>query len=339
MTIEEIYQLAIQLGIGADPRGKTGVEKTLKRRKEQFEKLSKRDQALFDLESLTNPYADSRVVFGDRSVPVNKVLVGIDIYVGEMLLADRLNQKGEGIDLVIAHHPMGLGLAGLHEVMDVQIEMMASYGVPINIAEALLTKRIGEVERGISPINHNQPVDAARLLGIPLMNVHTPSDNLVHEFLTKFLAKKELERVGDIIDALLEIQEYQEAAKGKAGPAIQVGSPENRAGNVVAAEITGGTEGAHEIYEKLAHAGVGTIVSMHASEKHYEETKKHHLNRVIAGHISSDSLGMNLFLDQLEKKGIEIIPCSGLIRVSRNRSVSAEEFSRRPPAAQLKLHR
>jgi len=38
---------------------------------------------------------------------------------------------------------------------------------------------------------------------------------------------------------------------------------------------------------------------------------------VIAGHISSDSLGVNLLLDELEKKGIEIIPCSGLIRISR----------------------
>lgn len=318
MTIGEIYELAIKMGIGADPRGKIGVQKALTRTKKQFEKLSKRDQSLFDRECLKNPYSDSRIVFGDRSVSVNKVLVGIDIYTGEMLLADRLNQKGEGIDLVIAHHPMGLGLAGLHEVMDLQIEMLAGYGVPINIAEALLNKRIDEVGRGIAPINHNQPVDAARLLGIPLMNVHTPSDNLVHEFLTKFLAKKELERVSDVVDALLEIPEYQEAAKGKAGPNIQVGSPDNRAGKVVAAEITGGTEGAHEVYEKLAHAGIGTIVSMHASEKHYEEAKKHHLNRVVAGHISSDSLGMNIFLDRLEKKGVKILPCSGLIRVSRS---------------------
>jgi len=33
--------------------------------------------------------------------------------------------------------------------------------------------------------------------------------------------------------------------------------------------------------------------------------------------MSSDSLGVNLFLDELEKRGIEIIPCSGFIRVSR----------------------
>jgi hypothetical protein len=38
---------------------------------------------------------------------------------------------------------------------------------------------------------------------------------------------------------------------------------------------------------------------------------------VIAGHISSDSLGMNLFLDELEKKGIKIIPAAGLIRIPR----------------------
>ena len=34
-----------------------------------------------------------------------------------------------------------------------------------------------------------------------------------------------------------------------------------------------------------------------------------------------DSLGMNLYLDELEKKGAEVIPCSGLIRVSRDELV------------------
>ncbi|MBI5254811.1 hypothetical protein HY932_03485, partial [Candidatus Falkowbacteria bacterium] len=48
-----------------------------------------------------------------------------------------------------------------------------------------------------------------------------------------------------------------------------------------------------------------------------DKANEYHMNVVIAGHISSDSLGMNLFLDELEKKGIEIVPCSGLIRVSR----------------------
>jgi len=56
---------------------------------------------------------------------------------------------------------------------------------------------------------------------------------------------------------------------------------------------------------------------MHMREESKKEAEAANINVVIAGHISSDSLGMNLFLDELEKRGIEIIPCSGLIRVSR----------------------
>ena len=83
-------------------------------------------------------------------------------------------------------------------------------------------------------------------------------------------------------------------------------------------EFTGGTEGAKEIYERLSHAGVGTIIGMHISEEHRKEAKKHHLNLVVTGHMASDSIGINLLLDQLEKKGLEVVSCSGLIRVKRS---------------------
>ena len=48
---------------------------------------------------------------------------------------------------------------------------------------------------------------------------------------------------------------------------------------------------------------------------------EHHLNVIVAGHMSSDSLGLNLFLDNLEKKGVAIVPRSGFNRVSRVRKV------------------
>jgi len=35
--------------------------------------------------------------------------------------------------------------------------------------------------------------------------------------------------------------------------------------------------------------------------------------------MAADSIGANLFLDKLEKRGIEVIPCSGLIRVRRKK--------------------
>ncbi len=71
------------------------------------------------------------------------------------------------------------------------------------------------------------------------------------------------------------------------------------------------------LFENLSQAGVGTLVCMHIGEEHRKKAEEHHINIVIAGHIASDSIGMNLFADKLAAKGVEVVPCSGLIRVSR----------------------
>jgi hypothetical protein len=222
---------------------------------------------------------------------------------------------------VIAHHPEGNAFADLSEVMHLQAEVMEMYGVPINVAESLLKPRISEVSRGIAPINHQRAVDMARLLDINFMCSHTACDNLVANFLKKEFdkKKKEMVYVEDVMKLLKSITEYQAAEKMGAGPRLFAGSEDNRAGKIALTEITGGTEGTPKIYEKLAQAGIGTVIGMHMSELHKKEAEKAHINAVIAGHISSDSIGVNLFLDQLEKKGIQIISTSGLIRVSRNK--------------------
>lgn len=82
-------------------------------------------------------------------------------------------------------------------------------------------------------------------------------------------------------------------------------------------DMTGGTGGSEDAYAKLATAGVGTMVVMHIGEKHRKEAEKNHVNVVIAGHMASDSLGLNLFLDELARRGIEIMPCAGLLRYER----------------------
>lgn len=318
MTLKELYDFAVQTGIDADPRGREHVERMLARAKTKFESLPEQERDVFDAEDLTNPYADSRLLTGDLSMTVDKVLAGIDIETPEVLLAEMLNQKGAGIDLLIAHHPTGSSLAGLHTVMDMQVETLARYGVPVNVAEGVMRERTNQVERKLNPENHSRATDAARLLGLAFLCTHTITDNLVFEFFENLIKEKQPETVEDILSMLKEIPEYQEAAKGKAGPMLFSGSKKNRAGKVAPLEITGGTGGSHLIYEKLSQAGVGTIISMHASEEHRKEAQKHHINLVVAGHISSDSLGMNLFLDRLEKRGVEVVPCSGLIRVRRD---------------------
>jgi hypothetical protein len=57
---------------------------------------------------------------------------------------------------------------------------------------------------------------------------------------------------------------------------------------------------------------------MHMGEDHRKKAKEERVNVVIAGHVSSDSLGMNLIIDQYERQGVEVHSCSGFTRVSRN---------------------
>jgi len=313
MTIKEIYDLAIELGRKADFRSDQQISRLLKRSKDKYEKLSSKEKNFFDKENLKNPYSDSRILYGDIDKKVKKLIVGIDMKEPELLLADKLGD----IDLVVSHHPVGIGLAGLDEVMALQTDVLNLYGVPINVAEGLLKKRISEVARGVSSSNHNRSVDVARLLKMPYMCLHTVCDNLAADFLKKKIEKVKPVYVSDIMDLLLEIPEYQEASKIKAGPKLFAGSRENHCGKVALTEITGGTEGSVEIYERLAQAGIGTVIGMHMSEKHTEAAKAAHVNAVIAGHISSDSIGVNLLLDEIEKKGVEVVPASGLIRVKR----------------------
>lgn len=312
MTVKEIFNLGIRLGIESDFRSKKEIDQYLKKKKEEFKELKPDQKNFFDKEKLINPYSDSRIHFDDGKKKIKKVLAGIDITMGGLILAKEL-----GVDLVINHHPTGTALANLDDVMEMQIDYLESIGVPVTIAEKLLHKRISEVSRGINPGNHQVPVDAAKLLKINLINIHTPADNLVAKFLTNKLERLKPRYVGDILKMLDKIEEYQEAKKQGVGPKLFAGNSKNRCGRAVASEITGGTEGSPEIYEALASSGIGTVVGMHQSEKHRQAADKAHINVIIAGHISSDSIGMNLYLDEIEKKGIEIIPYSGLIRISR----------------------
>jgi len=321
MTIEQIYRLAVDLGVKNDLRGVAAVRKHLKRVADRHAKLSKEDRGNVDADDLWNPYSDTRVYYGAGKRQVKRVAVGIDVETPEVLLAYELSRANpkKPIDLVITHHPVGHALAGLHEVMHLQAEVLAQYGVPINVAEGLLHVRINEVSRRVSPINHQRDVDAARLLDVPFMSTHTTSDNMVATFLTKLMKQhaKEIELVSDVLRILRDVPEYKEAAKWKAGPTLFAGSPDRFAGRIALTELTGGTEGSPEIYQRLAQAGVGTVIGMHMSEKHKEEAEKAHINAIIAGHMSSDSLGMNLFCDELERRGIEIVPFAGFIRVRR----------------------
>ncbi len=314
MTTKEIYKLAIDLGVKSDLRGKDQVLKYLKRQRGKFDKIRKEEQEFFDKEKLSNPYSDTRILVDNKKRYIKKIVAGIDAEGAELLLAKDLQAN-----LVISHHPEGVGLADLHSVMDLQAEVLSMYGLPINIAESITRLRISEVGRSVSGANHNRFVDMAKVLNLDYMCTHTTADNMGARFLFDLIRKREkkLEYVEDVLSLFNEIPEYAEARKIKAGPMLFAGSSDSRCGKIVVTEFTGGTSGSKDVYEKMSQYGIGTVIGMHMHEEHRKEAEKHHINVIIAGHMASDSLGMNLFLDEIEKKGVEIIPVGGLIRIKR----------------------
>ncbi len=316
LTVKQVFELGLKDAILTDPRGPGEVKKYLVRAKKEYENMRPSDREYFDLEKLSNPYSDSGIHLDDGKTKVKRILTGIDIGSSEILLASQLNERGKKIDLVVAHHPIGKTFAKLHETMGMIVDIFVQAGIPVHVAEKLMEERIKEIGRGVHPINHYQVIDVARHLGINLINTHTFTDNLVSAYLQDFLKKKEPRTLADLMDALLEIPEYRAAKHMGFGPKIFAGSPNHRVGRMLVS-MTGGTTPSNKVYEELSAAGISTVVDMHIKEDCVDKANENRMNVVIAGHISSDSLGMNLYLDELEKKGIDIVPCGGLIRVSR----------------------
>lgn len=317
MRLIDLYTRAYSRGMELDPRGQPEVAAELEAERKRYEELKEKQRRRYDAEKLANPYADTRILHGDPDVEVKRALVGIDVEVGEIVLADRLRERGTRMDLVIAHHPEGRAMASLYEVMGMQSGILLKYGVPINVAEGIMKERIGEVERRMMPVNHTRAVDAAALLGMPLMCVHTPSDNAVVDYLQRLFDEAAPRRVSDVVDIIDGIEEYQVSSAAGVAPKVVCGSKDRRAGKVFV-DMTGGTGGSKEAYSRLAAAGVGTVVGMHIGDDHRKEAEKHHVNVVIAGHIASDNLGLNLLFDDI-LDGVEIVACSGFRRISRGR--------------------
>ena len=317
MKLIDIYRFVVKKGIEKDPRSKAQIKEYLAKAKKEFRKLKGVDEKCYDRERFVNPYADTRILNGEPEKDVRAIMVGIDMEGPEILVADRFNEKGKDIDLVMAHHPEGAAYANFYDVMHLQENALAKIGIPIEVGKELLKERMEEVEREVAPANHLRSVDIAKLLDIPYICVHTPADNHVNSFLQKIFDKKKPNTLTNVLNILKAVPEYTDALKKNAGPRILIGEPKKKAGKVFV-DMTGGTEGPKRIFPRLSQAGVGTIVAMHLSEEHFKHAKIEYINVVIAGHIASDSLGLNLLLDELEKKeNFRIVPCSGYVRIRR----------------------
>ena len=324
MKLKDFFEKALATGRAHDPRGPEGLRDYLAREREVYDALGDAEKQEFDVERLTNPYHDSRILYGADDLDVKVLLAGVDVEIGEILLADRLRERGRRIDMCFAHHPEGFAQANLYRVMEMQADMMARFGIPINVAEGILDPRIHEVRRRLLSANHTRAVDAAQLLGMPLICIHTPADNCVNDFLQTKMDAAQPQSVKQVVDILKDVPEYREQKLHNTGLIVlnkSIKSEGNlariRAGRVFV-DMTGGTGGSKWMFEKMAlNTQIGTFVSMHISDDNLEIAKTNHINVIVAGHTASDTLGLNLLLDAItEGEEIEVIPCSGFRRIS-----------------------
>jgi hypothetical protein len=70
-----------------------------------------------------------------------------------------------------------------------------------------------------------------------------------------------------------------------------------------------------EVLKAYFEAGVGTVLVMHFLEADLKEAREQKLtgNLVITGHMASDSIGINLFLDDLARRGVDVIRAGGIL--------------------------
>lgn len=318
VELRKIHEFAVEEGIKEDPRSRSRIEKELEKRKEEYEKLEGIRREMYDKDRLKNPYDDSKVIYGPAE-DVSRLAVGIDMEVQDILLVDRLNEKGEEIDGIIGHHPEGQSMANFHKVLGLNVDVLTKGGIPVSQAEALVKPRSEEIKKGVHARNHPRTPRAAELLGYPFVNLHTITDNHAYSFIRDYLDEREPDTLEDLTDVLLELPEYQWSLKYGMEPQIHSGSKENRSGKIGVFGFTGGTDLGEEVIEKMVESGVDTMVAMHAPKEQIEKAEEHSVNIVTAGHMPSDSIGINLTLDKLGNEfELEFVEMSGFKRVKRD---------------------
>lgn len=318
MKLSEFYRRAVEVGVKYDPRENGSVQRRLDSLKKVYDGLTDAEKVLFDMDSLWNPYLDSRIVCGDEDgadPEFRKVIVGIDVPPVYVI-------KDTGNSLIVSHHPEGRATAGLHQVLEMQVGIWRKYGVQIepidDTARETSLRRLYELaaresrEDDLGEITEDLP-DIFRYYGVPWIALHTVADNCATTYLQKRIDAAQPDTLQDLVRLLDNVSEYRQANAELIGPRIVTGRPKNKAGKVVV-DMTGGTQGPEEIFTSFADSGIKTILCMHVTRSWYEASANHHVQIVCAGHAPSDSLGVNLLLDEALPDGIEVFPRMGGFR-------------------------
>lgn len=317
MTIRELYEFAIERGLALDPQGEAELRRRMADLRQEFDGLTGQARTLFEQERLRNPFGDTRVLVGDPDTEVKRLVCGINIDGGELLLADRLGDRGRPVDLVVAHHASAQGgaVASRQDVLWAQIRMMTDFGVPAHMADKLIRTAAAAMLPRSTDFRNNQIAEA---LGMPLMTIHAPADLYLYQEGYRILREDQPQTVGDLVDICDTWPEVQWMIERGLPTTVAVGDRGNPLGKVYAC-FYGGWNPTPEVFEALCDAGCGTLWVVDTSEALNEVARRRKVSIVVVPHMPADNYGLNrLFDDAMTRFGdFEIVETSGYVRVDR----------------------
>ena len=254
---------------------------------------------------------------------IRKIIFTMDANVGLLHMAKQI-----GFDAMVCHHPCGVLLHQGEEYRK-HIDLLVLHGVPRQTAVAAVGESIDRIVRDIenkrfrmlyyeSPNETILEVDAAKLIGLPFMNIHNLFDEMGRRILQAKLDSAHEQAKDWALDDVIElVKDFPEAryaiAEYGISPKIFLGNPEEPAGRVVF--VHGALSSPHpEIIQCYWDNGFDTVIVLHSESENLERLRTKGTGKLIlTGHFLGDSLGMTPFISALRKRGIAVTCTGGII--------------------------
>lgn len=276
--------------------------------------------AVNDSDLSTELCAGAVVLHGDVDQELGQtVLVGVDLGMGEILIADRLRERGEDVGFVLGHrssccrsNPRG----SFHSIHN-RFRGTRNFD-PLDDLRQPFTVDLPEKD-----------IDAARLLDIPYTCVDRGVHSLLTDWLQQHLDEEAPLTLGDLLNQIKEVAEFQHST-GRGEPVQIICGDESEAAGTVCVDTADGSRGNNRRFAALKQAGVKTIVVMNACAEQRAEATRLELNLVEMDYLAADSLGLNLLIDHAYQGETAplVLECSGFRRVNRKVAVATEDEPR-----------
>jgi hypothetical protein len=254
-------------------------------------------QIALDMVGFSEIPGDSAIYYPGKDI--KKVLFGVDLGVPELLLGHQLEY-----DCCLAHHPQGgKAFVKYYEVLLKHKDQLQKAGIPEKEAEKAVEPLVEMAQITSQARNLYHAPSVAEKLRMPYLNIHNPLDELGRRIMDETVQKavNKDSTVQDVVDALMTLPEFA-AATTKIR--VVLGDVNNAAGDIVVAHGAG-TNGGYSVAKAYFEHGVGTVIYIHVKPGDLLKLKEYGKgNLIVSGHISSDMVGINPYLEELRKRGI-----------------------------------